>query len=804
VTRDLTRRELLTRGGATALGLAAAGCEAQDPYALEKPPVPGAESWTRFEERTITSACAQCAAGCGIRVRVVEGRAVKIEGEPRNPINQGGIGPRGLAGLQVLYDPDRIRQPLRRKGPRGSGEWEAVSWESALAELAARLRGLRERGEPERLAIVCGRERGMMRELWERFAAAYGTPNFFDASTRESGALVQAAFAMQGVREHPAYDWERTRYVLSLGAGVLEASCQAITFARATAWLKRGRSAGRGKIVQVEPSRSRTAAAADEWIQVAPGTHAAFALGLAHALVRDGAYDRAFVEAHGFGFEDWTDEAGATRRGFRSLLADYAPARVAEICGVAPATIERIARELAETRPAFALTDPRATEASNGLQTAMAVQALNALLGAIERPGGVLVQREAPLAPWPALAADAAAEAGLRRPRVDGVGAGRFPLATSAVEALPEALLSGAPDRPDTLLLYYANPCYAWTSPERWRRALAAAPFVATFTPFLDETAAEAADLILPDHTYLERFEDAAPAPATGGPIFGIRQPVVEPLHATRPTGDVVIGLARAIGGGCAGAFPWQDFREAVLARAAGLHEAGRGSIRAADEKKFLAKLLREGVWHDDEIRYEAWDEAFPTPSGRFEFFSLGIWRALHAAAERAGKGVAELLAEWGAPGNAELLCMPHHAEIRWAGGAGEYPLLLEPWKPGTYAEGSGANLPLLRDLAIEPGGAAATSAALHPDTAAALGVGRGDLVALVSPAGRVELPVSVHPGVRPGSVRVARGGGHTAFGRFARGRGANVMELVAPGFDPLGGFPALVGTRVRVERIAS
>jgi molybdopterin-containing oxidoreductase family iron-sulfur binding subunit len=147
---------------------------------------------------------------------------------------------------------------------------------------------------------------------------------------------------------------------------------------------------------------------------------------------------------------------------------------------------------------------------------------------------------------------------------------------------------------------------------------------------------------------------------------------------------------------------------------------------------------------------------------------------------------------------------MPHHAEIRWAGGAGEYPLLLEPWKPGTYAEGSGANLPLLRDLAIEPGGAAATSAALHPDTAAALGVGRGDLVALVSPAGRVELPVSVHPGVRPGSVRVARGGGHTAFGRFARGRGANVMELVAPGFDPLGGFPALVGTRVRVERIAS
>ena len=130
----LTRRELLT-GGVAALGLGATACETGDPYAIVKPPVPGAEHWRRFEEKTIVSACAQCDAGCGIRVRVVEGRAVKIDGQPDNPINRGGIGPRGLAGLQVLYDPDRIEQPLRRKGPRGAGAWEPVSWESALAEL---------------------------------------------------------------------------------------------------------------------------------------------------------------------------------------------------------------------------------------------------------------------------------------------------------------------------------------------------------------------------------------------------------------------------------------------------------------------------------------------------------------------------------------------------------------------------------------------------------------------------------------------------------------------------------------------
>ena len=122
--------------------------------------------------------------------------------------------------------------------------------------------------------------------------------------------------------------------------------------------------------MQVEPSCSRTAACADEWISIAPGTHGAFALALAHVLVRDGTYDKAFVAAHCFGFEAWKDATGAPRRGFRSVLADYAPERVAPICGVEAATLERIARELAQTRPAFAITDARATQASNGLQIA--------------------------------------------------------------------------------------------------------------------------------------------------------------------------------------------------------------------------------------------------------------------------------------------------------------------------------------------------------------------------------------------------------------------------------------------------
>src|SRR6188508_1467570 len=113
-TDSFSRRDLLKGVGFAAVGLTACG-EEHDPYALEKPDVPGAASWLTGEERHVATACAQCPAGCGIRVRVVEGRAVKIEGNPASPVNRGGIGPRGLSGLQALYDPDRVRQPLARK-----------------------------------------------------------------------------------------------------------------------------------------------------------------------------------------------------------------------------------------------------------------------------------------------------------------------------------------------------------------------------------------------------------------------------------------------------------------------------------------------------------------------------------------------------------------------------------------------------------------------------------------------------------------------------------------------------------------
>jgi anaerobic selenocysteine-containing dehydrogenase len=741
-----------------------------------------------------------------VRVRVVEGRAIKIEGNPDCAVNRGGIGPRGLSGPQVLYDPDRIREPLRRVGARGAPTFEPISWDDALALLATRLRGLREKGEAHRSAIVCGRERGMMLELWQRFAAAYGTPNLVDGMCTESGPIADAMHWMQGVREIPAHDWNQTRYVVSIGSGILESSCQLVYFARAQASMRRGKSTARARIVHAGVAMSRTAMNADEWIAIRPGSHAAFALGLAHVLVREGRYDQAFVRDHTFGFEPWKDEQGIEHAGFKSVLAEYTPEKVASLCGIPADAIVRIALDLEANRPCFAVAGPEAVLASNGMRTAMAVHALNALLGSIDRPGGLLVQRAAPLADWPELELDDAAQTSLARERIDGAASARFPLASSVLDALPESMLSARPYALDTLLLYYANPLYSRPDPERWREALANVPFVVSFSPFLDETVSEVADLVLPDHSYLERWEDAAFAPSIGVAAFGVRQPVVEPLYATRATGDVLIALAKAIGEPLEEAFAFDDFKDALKKRMVGIFNARRGSIVEEKGSEFLKRLYATGSWNDDAYPFESWAETLRTPSGKLEFFSQAMWKKLSETAAAAGRSPAEMVSARGLPADLDRACMPGHDEIAWMGEAAARPLQLIPHKPNGYAVGSGANQPWLQELAPWTGRRTyTTEAEVHPDTARAHGIVDGDRIEVASSAGRIDVVARVTSGVLPGIVRIAQGGGHTAFGRFARGWGANVMRIVvsAPARS-LSGVPPLCGTRVSIRKVTS
>ncbi|MGA9655835.1 MAG: molybdopterin-dependent oxidoreductase, partial [Polyangia bacterium] len=327
-----SRREILS--GAALAGAAALGCrQARDPYRIDKPPVPRTAGWRVGEERWVLSTCALCDAGCGIKVRVVDGRAVKIEGNAEHPVNLGGLCSRGQAALQLLYHPERVRSPLRRAGARGQGKWKPISWDEAIAEVTARLARLRAAGHPERLVLIDGETGTFTHDLWARFLSAYGSPNHIGLESARAASAELATLHVLGRYGQPVYDLDRAALVLAMGAELLESSSQAMRFMRTTRARAEDRHAGRLPVICVSPRRPDCRV--DDWIPIAPGGYGALALSLAHVLLHDGPIDRQWLRAHVFGFAAWRDQAGVEQPGFEALLqAAYAPDETKDVTGI--------------------------------------------------------------------------------------------------------------------------------------------------------------------------------------------------------------------------------------------------------------------------------------------------------------------------------------------------------------------------------------------------------------------------------------------------------------------------------------
>ena len=806
----LSRRTFLrvsAAGGATA-GLATR-VGPRGEAASDAPTGAGEETW-------VPSVCLQCPAGCGIQVKVVDGRAVKIEGNPAHPINLGRLCPKGHIGLQLLYDPDRIKGPLRRVGKRGEGQWQPIGWDEAIGLVAQRLGELRARGEPHTLAVMGGRYRGQMHSLFGRFMQAYGTPNDVGHSSICADGSPIAHYLTQGIKSYLGYDWDRTNYILCFGGSFLEAWRPTTRLLRAYGHMRRERPV-RGKLVQVDTRYSVTAAKADEWLAIRPGTDGALALGIAHVIVKEELYDRAFVAEHTFGFEDWVDEkTGATHLGFKRLVLDeYPPRRVADLTGIPEEAIVRVAREFATTRPAVAAGERGSSMQSNGIFNRMAIHALNALVGSIDTPGGVIVQRNPHFTDWPKLELDEVAKAGLAMPRVDHAGTARFPLAGKVYQHMPEIFTGAGPYPVKALFLYYTNPLFSTPEVSRFYATIEKVPFIVDFTPFMSETA-EHADLILPDHTYLERWQDDVIYPSLGYPVVGLRQPVVAPLYDTMNTGDALIRIAQRMGGSMAAAFPWKGMEEVLKFRFRRLWEEGHGNIKAGSFEEFWSTLKREGVWFRTGYPFGEWAEVLKTPTKKFEFYSVGLKKKLEELAQKevdkakqAGREstpeaeLEQILRGLRLTARGDRVYLPHYEPIRHVGDPKRYPLLLNTYKLITHAEGRGANSPwVLERLGVHVKQRWESWAELHPETARELSIRDGDLIWIESPVGKVQTRAKLYPGARPDVVNIPFSLGHRAYGRYAKGRGANPNWILANEYDYLGGTAAFFSTRVRVSRI--
>ena len=678
--------------------------------------------------------CPLCRAGCGTTVRVMQGDvdvvrdgqagvvtmslAKKLEGNPTHPVNQGALCARGQAGIQITYHPDRITQPLKRRGARGSGDFEPISWDDAIAELVGKLDALAASNGQASLACWTRPGASSRHDLTGLFLSRYGAPPATAFELFSDDVLRRANRMSFGREQLPTFDLAAARYAISFGADFLGTWNSPVSHTAAFGRMRQGRPGIRGSFVQVEPRMSVTGASADEWVPIRPGTEGLLALGLAHVILRDKLRP---ADAGG--------RAGTLVDGWSRGLADHTPAAVEQMTGVKAARVERLARELAEQRPSVAIIGGAALAQGNGLFQALAVNALNALLGSVDAPGGLSFMPQS----------DSAAGGGAAAPA--------RPLRTMAADILADKL-------PVQLLLVdNVNPVFATPTGWRVRDAVLKVPFVVSFGSFIDDTST-LADLILPDHSVLESWNDARPESGATVALVTVAGPAMKPLHQSRATPDVLLDVARKLKQPIKPELPWQTF------------------------DKMLQSTMSEESW------------ATATKQG---------WAELKRAE---GKGPrAEATPARAAAAGAQVTSPPRDAVFD--GDPTQYPFHFLPYASQAFVDGSLAHLPWLQEMP-DPITTAMWSSwvEINPQTAARLGIGDGDVVEIASDHGAVRAPAVVSPGIAPDVLAMPVGQGHETFTRYASGRGSNPVKLLAPTVEPETGALAWAATRVKISRV--
>ncbi|HET8648368.1 MAG TPA: molybdopterin-dependent oxidoreductase, partial [Vicinamibacteria bacterium] len=285
---SVSRRAFLGAAGAGAAAASLSGCDRALRF-LRSARAPSVEVALRRNPTLVFSICDNCVNKCGIRARVVDGRIVKLDPNPYFPKSRSMLCAKGNAGVKVVYDPDRLKLPLIRAGARGEGRWRSAGWEEALDYTAAGLRRVREKHGPQ--GVLFSSSEAFQERFFRTFAQAFGSPN----TARHASMCLTSGnvgfFITYGTV--PEYDLENSRYVIMSGANRLESFITPDTMD-----LMKVLRTKKARLVYLDPRHTVTAAKADEWLPIRPGTDLAFYLALIHVLLAEDLYDKPFVEAY--------------------------------------------------------------------------------------------------------------------------------------------------------------------------------------------------------------------------------------------------------------------------------------------------------------------------------------------------------------------------------------------------------------------------------------------------------------------------------------------------------------------------
>jgi thiosulfate reductase/polysulfide reductase chain A len=832
--QKLGRRKFLKVAGAaaaaTTTGVGVSGCTSvgsrEHPIAADPA---GIERWGREAGQWIPSCCNMCGGQSGIMVHVVNGVVEKIEPNNWNPNNysnissdffsgyteeygcaEGGvICPKGNAGIVQLYDPDRLKKPVKRtnpdKSPGADPRWQEISWEQALDEVAARMKSLRDAGEAHKL--IWFSEDHSFTHVQQDFCKLYGTPNYSNHSNL-CDVSRKASFGTVMGDGRPLADFLQSKYILLFGWN----PTSAIKWVYLPRILTRAIEKG-ARLVVVDPYLSDTAVKAQEWLAVRPSTDGALALAMGHVIIRDGLYDKDFVATWTTGFEEYA-----------AYVKDKTPEWAEQITSVRARTIERVAREFATTKPALADVWSGPGQHSNGVQGGRAIALLNALVGAYDRPGTMLIpdkrgNKHAAVEP------DETAAATLTQPRFDELA--KYPLGHGSgvyTQAFTNLADSTGPYQPRMGVIVFQNVMMSVPGNQTVAKALAKLETLVVVDTHLSETAMMA-DYVLPGTTYLERYD--LNTHWVTWPVLGLRQPVVKPIFGQPAEYETVAALGRRLGlkdkGGkqvfTVGAVSGRP----VESLTAWYEEFLSNELKEGAPKLTLEELkaLPGAVWVDKQgTRYEKYTEPLKPEQLKGAFFDgnpraegtpvydkpkdhkgkrigtvIGS-RPVKGFKTRSGK--VEFSTKWLADktdaNGKPVSPLPAYEPRDWQPSA-EYPLYFINWKEANHTHSRTQNNPWL--LEIKPD----NPMVINPATARTYGVRDGDTVWVESPHGRVKARAKVTTRIHPEVIGVQHGFGHTALGRLAKDRGTGDSPLRPTKSDPLSGQAMHKEACVRIVR---
>jgi len=674
----------------------------------------------------ISTLCEMCVWRCGVRAKVVENRIVKLEGNPEHPHSQGKLCARGQAGLMNTYDQDRVLNPLIRVGKRGEGKFRRASWSEALDLVAENMLKIKNTYGPE--AMVFSSTHNLSQPGFENLLYGFGSPNYGTQRSLCFNAMIVANLITYGLEE-PARDYSQLNYLILTGRNLTEAISTSETMDLIDT-IARG-----GKVIYLDPRFTKTASKATEWCPIKPGTDLAFHLALINVIISEKRYDQRFVDQYTLGFDQLVDS-----------VAKYTPEWAAPISGVDAAVIRRIAGEFSDAAPnALAHNGWRTSNFINSFPTERAITILNALVGnwgvtmhpAAGEGGSPLGKPPQP--PYPRISAL----------RLDGVP-WKFPfvpLKLGIFQQLRDAMLAEDPYPAHGWFISRQNPVLSLPDRQKTLQVFSKLDFIVSVDIIPNDTA-WFADVVLPEASYLERYDPLVPI---GNRIF-IRQPVIEPQGEAKSALWIYKELGNRLG--LSDFFQYTDEEDYLNQELAPLNVS-------LDEIRLHGYIdLPEGV-AESEFKWT-------TPSGKIEIYS-----------ESLGKQGFDPIPVWQEPPQPK---------------SNEFFLL--SGKVGQHTQFGTQNNVLLHKYEDVP------RLWMSPDAAASLGLVDWDTVEVTSPVGSVQVALQITPAIRSDCVYLTPGYGHLSKGlRTAYGIGASSSVLHVTFVDPISGGQALSQTFVSVKK---